>query len=130
MKKTNKGQTFSADLLIVVIILLFGVLFLVMNKISTTDSQVQFEEKYEEASEKTKIVVSDLKKKKILNQNNEVDVEKLLQLDESQIKQELGITGDFAIVFEKDGKLVKIDPENNINCVGSNKIIVNDEVCQ
>ena len=34
------------------------------------------------------------------------------------------------IVFEKDGKLVKIDPENNLNGIGSGDIIVNDEPCK
>lgn len=129
--KEKKSQTFSADLLIVIVIVLFGVLFLVVQKTqSLSDEGALFEEKYEEASEKTKVIVTELKQKEVLSQENEVDIEKLLQLDEKQLKEELGISGDFAIVFEKDGKLVKIDPENDVTCIGSNKIIVNDEVCK
>ena len=128
--KNNKlGQSFSADILIVVVVLLFGVLFLVMNKIDTAENK-DIAVKYEEATVDSKVIVDNLKSTQVLNNENNVDVEKLLLLDDEQMKNELGIKGDFAIVFEKDGKLVKIDSQNNINCVGSSNLVVNGVSCR
>ncbi len=129
-KKINKnGQSFSADVLIVVVVLLFGVLFLVMNKIDTTENK-DIEQKYEEASLDSKVIVDNLKETKILSSENIVDVEKLLSLDDAELKNQLGIKNDFAIVFEKDGKLVKIDSQNNVNCIGSSNLFVNGVMCK
>lgn len=129
MVKNIKSQAFSTDIVVVIIIILFGALFLVMNKINTLETENNFEQVYGEASTDSKIIVDNLKKSEVLDEENKVDVSLLLSLDEQQIKEELGITNDFAIVFEKDGKLVQIDPENNINCIGSSNIIVNGQVC-
>ncbi len=128
-KYFKKGQSFSTDIVVVIVIVLFGTLFLVMNQINSGDSATNLNGKYEEASKDSKIIVDELKKQEIISTENEVDIEKLLSLDESQIREDLGITNDFAIAFEKDGKLIKIDPENDINCIGSSSIIVNGQNC-
>ena len=59
-----------------------------------------------------------------------LQVDKLLALEEGELRNELGIKNKFCIVFEKDGNLVKIDPENNLNGIGSEDLIVNDEPCK
>lgn len=129
-KLFNKGQSLSTDIVVVVVIVLFGVLFLVMNQINNVKNGETVEEIYDQAAVDSKIVVENLKQDEIINpETNEVDVDKLLLLNEDELREELGIKNDFAIVFEKDGKLVKIDAENNINCVGSNNIIVNGQIC-
>ena len=124
----KKGQSFSADILVVVIIILFGVLFLVLNKINQ-ENEGNVNELYEEAAVESKIIYDELKSDNIVDSENKVDVDRLLALSHDELKEELGIQNDFAIVFEKDGKLVKIDPENDVNCIGSSEIIVNDVAC-
>jgi len=126
--KSKKVQSFSTDILVVVVIILFGFLFLVMNKINTEQS-VDINVRYEQADVDSKAIFDSFKSNEILDSENKVDVKKLMSMDQNQIKEDLGIRNDFAIVFEKDGKLVKIDPENNINCIGSSDIIINEVSC-
>lgn len=129
MVKNNKSQAFSTDIVIVVILILFGTLFLVINKINNLENDTNFEEIYADASTESNLIVDNLKKFEIINREDMIDANLLLSLNKEQLKEDLGITNDFAIVFEKDGKLVQIDPENNINCVGSSNIIVNGQSC-
>ncbi len=129
MESNKKAQNFSADILVVIIIVLFGALFLVINKINE-EEKVDFEAISKQSTRDSQLIATELETQGILEGNNEVNVEKLLQLDEEEIKSELGIEGDFAIVFERDGKLVKIDPDNNINCVGTSNVIVNGVPCK
>ncbi|MCA9497163.1 MAG: hypothetical protein KC589_09535 [Nanoarchaeota archaeon] len=130
LNKLKKGQSYSTDILVVVIIILFGALFLVMNKVNDTQEDINLNVKYEKASIESKMIVDHLKENQIMDSENKVDVDRLLAMDEVQLKEELGLENDFAIVFEKDGKLVKMDPESNVNCIGSSRIIVNGEACQ
>jgi hypothetical protein len=124
----KKSQSFSADLLVVIVILLFGALFLVMNQINKVD-EADLNQIYKQASEDSRIIVEELKSSQILNEENNVDVDKLMSIDLDQLREDLNIQEDFCIVFEKDDKLVKIDPENNINGIGSSEIIVNGVPC-
>jgi len=128
--KINKvGQSFSADILVVVVILLFGVLFLVMSKIDNAQTK-DIEVKYEEATVDSNIVVENLKATSVLDSENNVNIEKLLLVDDEQMKLDLGIKNDFCITFEKDGKLVKIDSEKGVNGIGSSDIIINGIACK
>lgn len=130
--KANKnkiGQSFSADILVVIVVLLFGVLFLVMSKINTAENK-NIEVKYDEAAVDSKVIVDSLKLSGVLDSENNVNIEKLLLIDDQQIKADSGVKNDFAIVFEKDGKLVKIDSDKGVNCVGSPDIIVNGVPCK
>ncbi len=129
MKLNKKSQSFSTDIVVVIVIVLFGALFLIMNKINTVESGTSIEDLSKEAAVSSKLIVETLKTEDVIDSENKIDVNKLLQLNEDELKEELGIKDDFAIVFEKDGKLVKIDPENDINCIGSNNIIVNGQEC-
>lgn len=131
MRVNKKGQSFSTDVIIVVIILLFAGLFLVMTTISdVSDDSSNSGVTYEEASAKADIVFENLKNENIVGVNNEVDVEKLLSMDEEAIREKLNIQGEFCIAFEKDGNLVKIDPDNNVNGIGSSNIQINDVPCK
>lgn len=130
MINNNKTQSFSTDLVIVVILVLFGALFLVVTQIDKTETGPSLDEKYEIASLQAKLVVDNLKNSKVIDEQNNVDVERLLSLNDEELKEELGLTNDFAIVFERDGNLVKIDPENDVNCIGSSNIVVNGQVCK
>lgn len=127
----KKGQSFSADILVVVIVLLFGVLFLVVNQVkdesSNTDNINQLVEK---ADTESKIIVEELKNNEIIDSENNVNINNLKQVDLQELKEQLSIKGDFCIVLEKDGNLVKIDAENNVNGIGSKSIIVNGNPCQ
>lgn len=130
MENKNKlGQAFSADVLIVVVIVLFGVLFIVMNKINSMEVD-NIDKIYDEASLDSKAILSGLKEKQIIDSENKVDSQKLLSLNEEELKEELGIRNDFAIVFEKDGKLIKLDSQTNITCLGSPNILVNGVACK
>ncbi len=128
MKDYKKSQSLSTDIIVVIVIVLFGSLFLVLNKINE-ESNENISDKESLAATESKILVENFKTKGIIDKENSISVEKLMQVDEAQIRSELGITGEFAIVFEKNGRLVKIDPENNINCVGSGNIVVNGVIC-
>lgn len=129
MVKNKKAQNFSADILVVVIIVLFGVLFLVINQINK-EEKIDLEVISEQSTRDSKLIVDDLEQRGVLQTGGEVDIERLLQLNQNELRNELGIQGEFAIVFERDGKLVKIDPNNDINCIGSNKVIVNGVPCK
>lgn len=125
----KKAQSFSADILVVIVIILFGALFLVINKISEEQNE-DLEEKARAATLESKEIYDEFKVKGILDDENNVDIDQLISSDLSTLKEELGIINEFAIVFEKNGKLVKIDPATNLNCKGSSKIIVNGEPCR
>ncbi len=126
----KKGQSLSADIMVVVVIVLFGAVFLVLNQINdTSNPSGDTAKKYEQASMDSDKIYQALKQKEVISSENNVNVQKMIQIDQDMIKQELGIQNDFAIVFEKDGYLVKIDPTNNVTCIGSGKISVNDYVC-
>lgn len=132
-KNSNKiGQSFSTDVVVVIVILLFGVLFLVAQQVNDkkTDNSAVMEQLNKQATSDSKIIFDSFKKEGIIDSKNRVDLNKLSQLNIDQLKEQLGISSDFAIVFEKDGKLVKIDSENNINCIGSPDIIVNGQACR
>ncbi|NCC70838.1 hypothetical protein EOM09_04600 [bacterium] len=129
MENKKKAQSLSADILIVVVILLFGVLFLVMDKISSVENE-DVNQKFTQAETETRIVYETLLSNGIINSDKTVNTEVLLSLNHDEIKSQLGMENDFAIVFEKDGKLIKIDAENDINCIGSEKILVNDKNCR
>jgi len=129
MKKQNKSQSFSTDIIVVVVIVLFGAIFLIMNQSNNLKNEQTIDVVYKQASKDSKLVVENLKFNKVIDSENKIDTNKLLQMDEANIKEQLGIKNDFAITFEKNGKLVKIDPENNINCIGSKSIIINGQSC-
>jgi biopolymer transport protein ExbD len=129
----RKSQAFSTEIIVVVVMLLVITLFVVaqqFNEKQITSNNLEIEKLKEKSNQESKLIVESLKKEKILNNENKVNIEKLSSIDKNKIKEELGITGDFAIVFEKDGKLVKINPESNQTCIGSNKIVVNGVPCK
>lgn len=128
--ENKRGQSFSTDIMVVIIILLFGVLFLVVNKVSDDDNDAKINGLVERVSQESKLIVEELRNSQVIDSSNNVDVESLKQVDLDKLKEDLNIKGDFCIVFEKDGNLVKIDAENNINGVGSENIIVNQIPCQ
>lgn len=125
--KNKKSQSMSTDLIVVIALLLFGVLFVVFNQINT-----QEERNFSQIEEQNKII-SDSIYNSLLSRSviddNKVSLEGLKQISEDEIRQELGINKDFAIAFEKDGKLIYIDSEDNVSCVGSNKIKINNQNC-
>lgn len=126
-KENKKSQSMSTDLIVVIALLLFGVLFVVFNQINT-----QEERNFSQIEEQNKVIsdsiYNSLLSKSVIN-DNKVSLESLKQISEDEIRQELGINKDFAIAFEKDGKLIYIDSEDNVSCVGSNKIKINDLNC-
>jgi hypothetical protein len=134
MKKQNKlnknklGQIFSTDIVVVVIIVLFGAIFLVMNQINQT-SELSPEERYTVAQSESNLVINNLKTNEIIKKDNTIDIDKLILLSEEEIRKELNLKNKFCIVFEKDGKLVKIDPNSKTYGKGSSDIIVNGEPC-
>lgn len=128
--KTKKAQIFSADIIVVIVVILFGSLFLVLNQINTSNSSGSLNSKISQATLNSKNIYSNLKSKNIITSQNQIDLAQLQSLNESQIKQELGIKGNFAIAFEKDGKLIKINPETNVTCIGFSKIYINGVSCK
>ena len=129
MIRSYKSQSLSADIVIVVIIILFAGLFLVINQVNEEEGK-ELDVIYQEAQVQSGAIYDSFKRKSIIGQENEIDANRLLSLDYESLRQELNLKHDFAIVFEKNGTLVKIDAENNINCVGSDKIIVNGQPCR
>jgi len=130
LKQNHNGQIFSTDIIVVIIIILFGALFLIMNQVSTQTEGDSIEEKYKVAQSESKLVVTNLKTNKIIDDDNTVNVEKLVLLSEEEIREDLNIKNKFCIVFEKDGKLVKIDPDTKIYGIGSSDILVNGVPCK
>ncbi|MDA3855440.1 MAG: hypothetical protein PF569_04225 [Candidatus Woesearchaeota archaeon] len=132
MEKRNnlnkKCQAISTDILVVIVVVLFGALFLVATKVNNT-SDVDVDALYAEASVYSNAIVDEFKNTEIIDEENNIQVENLLQIDIEQLREELNIRDDFCIVFEKDGNLVKIDSDSNVTGVGSSSIIVNDVPC-
>jgi len=131
MRYKNKiGQSFSTDILVVIIILLFGVLFLVANQVSNEeDGTKKVNDLVTKVNKDSRLLVEELKNSKIIDDNSNVNIESLKQLDVAKLKEELNIDGDFCIVFENEGKLVKVDSQNNVNGIGSENILVNEVPC-
>jgi len=132
MKIFNKkyGQSFSTDIIIVSVIILFGVLFLVLAKINDVDSTNDLDNFEKKSEIVNRAIVNELKKSEVIDENNNLKIEELLQLDTNELKDNLNLPDDFCIVFEKDGHLVQIDSKNNINGIGSSSIIVNGVGCR
>jgi hypothetical protein len=132
MEKRNnlnkKCQAISTDILVVIVVVLFGALFLVATKVNNT-SDVDVDALYAEASVYSNAIVDEFKNTEIIDEENNIQVENLLQIDIEQLREELNIRDDFCIVFEKDGNLVKIASDSNVTGVGSSSIIVNDVPC-
>lgn len=124
----KKCQAISTDILVVVVVVLFGALFLVATKVNNT-SDVDVDALYDEASVYSKAIVDEFKNNAIIDEENNVQVESLLQIDIDQLREDLNIKDDFCIVFEKDGNLVKIDSDSNVTGIGSSSIVVNDIPC-
>ena len=129
MKANKLSQSFSTDIVVVIVVVLFGALFLVMNQTNNINNGSNLNKVYKQSTDDSKLVVENLKENDIITSKKTVNLNRLLQMKESSMKEQLGIKDDFAIVFEKDGKLVKIDPDKNINCIGSPNIIVNGQKC-
>lgn len=117
------------DVMIVIVILMVTVIFLVIQQTEVTKEN-NVDEIEEQASKDQQKIVDELKRRDVISAEREVDMGKLTSIDHQQLKRELGIKGDFAIAFEKDNNLVKINPEENITCVGTGKISVNGQDCQ
>ena len=130
MLKNKLGQNFSTDIIIVAVVVLFGVLFLVMNKINVTDDNQDYDSLTKKADLLNRVIIDELKKTEVIDDENHVQLEELLQLDTNELKETLSLPDDFCIVFEKDGKLIQIDSRNGINGIGSENIIVNDVRCK
>ena len=126
----KKSQSFSTDISVVIVDLLFGVLFLIANKMSDDNGDDKINALVDRANEESRLIVEELKNSNIIDNENNIDINSLKQIDLQTLKEELGIKGDFCIVFEKDGNLVKIDAENDINGIGSKNIIVNTLPCK
>ena len=129
LRENKFGQIFSTDIVVVIIVILFGAIFLVMNQINQKQN-LSPEEIYQIAQTESSLVINNLKSTEIINSDNSINVDKLLLLSEEEIREELNLKNKFCIVFEKDGKLVKIDPNSNTFGKGSSDIIVNGEPCK
>ena len=126
-KKNKKAQSLSTDLIVVMALVLFGVLFVVFNQINTQE-QRSFEEIQSQSRLVSDSIYNSLLSRGIIEQNN-VNLELLKQLTEEELREQLDINQDFAIAFERDGNLIFIDPDNDLSCLGSDKIIINDINC-
>jgi len=130
MRDNKKGQSFSTDILVVIVILLFGVLFLVANQVSNEEnSNDKVANLVDKANKDSRTLVEELKNSNIIDENSNVNIESLKQVDIEKLKEELNINSDFCIVFENEGKLVKVDSQNNVHGIGSENILVNDVPC-
>ena len=127
-KNNKKGQAISVDLVIVMALVLFGALFVVFTKINDQEDE-NFEEVVKKSEVISDAVFTSLQEEGIIEENNAINVERLSQLDEEELRTELGISQDFAIAFEKDGKLIYIDSVQNLSCLGTDKIIINGNNC-
>jgi len=127
--KGKKSQSFSADLIVVIIIVLFGVIFLVVNKINNVNNGSNLQEVSKKVSSEASVLFSNFKSSGIVDSDNNLNLNKLENINYENLKENLGISNDFAIVLEKNGKLVMIDSVKNVTCIGSNKIVVNGKHC-
>jgi hypothetical protein len=123
------SQSLSTDLIVVMAVVLLSVIFVVFNQINTQEER-NFEEVRAESQTASNLIFSYLSNEGVVEENKAINVEKLKQIDPEQIRRDLNIEGDFAIAFERDGELVYIDSQTNFSCIGSNKIIINNENCR
>ena len=127
--KIKKSQSFSADILIVTVLVLFGALFIVMNQLNE-QREADLAVRAEEAEQQSRVLFDSFKESNIIDFENNLNIELLSSINQEELRNTLGIRNDFAIVFEREGKLIKIDPDNNVTCIGSSKIVVNDVPCR
>jgi hypothetical protein len=130
--KLKKGQIISLDLIMVVTLVLFVVLFIVIYQISDFNNENKDIKKMEKkAREDSNLIINELKNNNIINNNDEVEISKLSNIDIETLKNDLGLKSDVAIYFEKDGKLVQIDPNLDINCLGNiENFKINGQTCK
>ena len=127
---SKKAQSFSVDIVIVIVVVLFGALLLVLSQISEVEKEPTIEERQDTASLDSQIIFENLKERGIVqHSDNSVDIQELLTINDENMREELGISGKFCIVLEREGKLVRIDPHSPVHGVGSEDIIVNEEPC-
>ncbi len=126
---SKKAQSFSADLLVVVIVILVAVVFLVAAKIKDIQKGSGLEKTYKDITSESVSLFNYLKSSGIVDEKNTLNVEKLLSLNYEDLKEQLSLKDDFIIVVEKDGKLVKLSPDKDIYCFGSSKLKVNGKEC-
>lgn len=126
-KNNKNAQSLSTDLIVVMALVLFGVLFVVFNQINAQE-QRSFEEIQSQSRLVSDSIYNSLLSRGIIEQNN-VNLELLKQLTEEELREQLDINQDFAIAFERDGNLIFIDLDNGLSCLGSDKIIINDINC-
>ena len=125
----RKSQILSTDVIIVIIVVLIGLVTFLIYEIDSTkekELKVTFDEELETSSQK---IWEDLLSKGIIVDQN-VDVSKMNEINIDQIKQDLSITDDFIIYFEKDEKLVDINPNPGSTCYGDFIAEVNGVYCE
>ena len=128
MKKNKAAQILSTDLIIVIAFVLLASLFLVFNQINMQQER-NFEDIRQESKTVSDSVYNVLLTSNIIGANNDIDLVQLRQINEEEIREQLNINRDFAIAFEKDGRLIYIDADEGISCIGSNKILINERNC-
>lgn len=113
----KKGQTFSIEILIVIAVLLFGVIFLVVNEINSSreDIDVIMQRNDEDADRVFNY----------LEQNNYIDFDEgndniiqLKSLDTQAVRQEVGVVDNYVVYVTKGDQLIYIDPKENVTAVG------------
>ncbi|MBU1205246.1 MAG: hypothetical protein KKA61_00115 [Nanoarchaeota archaeon] len=124
----KRAQTWSLDVMVavgifIVVVILF---FYIINQGSKTSKT---EELTAEGETVTDIMTSSGPEENISvvveNIVEQGKVEELANKSYDELKQELGIKGDFYIHFEdEDGNIIYIDEEENIVGIGSDKVII------
>jgi hypothetical protein len=116
----KKGQIFSMEILLVVILLMTTVILIVISQIDTVQQSGDLDARLEANDKEADNIYRYIEENDLLeyDQNNP-SLLKLTTIDVNTLKAEAGVRNDFVIYLEKDGKLVKIDPQNNIDLVGN-----------
>lgn len=126
----KKAQSLSTDVFVVVILVFIAVIFLLSTHVGDKKHTLSIsKERINKASDASKNIVEELKTQDVLTPSDELQFDNIETIDVEKLREKLNIKEDIAIVFERDGKLIKIDPEKNINCIGTSKVMANGVPC-
>ncbi len=127
-----KGQTWSTDALVAVVIFMVVVVSFFYITGRSVDNK-KLDDYADDAGRIPELFAGSSNSSLVFIQGNKVDVEKLENLtvlDYEQMKQQLGISSDFCIHFEDEkGNVIFINSTNNITGIGSPKAVIGNYTC-
>ena len=129
MSNKKKAQSFSLEVMILVVFVMFVGIFFVVFLLDDLGGEDDHEEIIDEMENEEVLIYNELERREIIDQRGEVNLDRLAALDANELRQELGIRSHFAITLEHEDGLVLIDSQEGVDCIGTGEMGVSGNVC-